>query len=224
MAELSIFIDESGHFDSARTGYYVLSIVLHEQRHSIAEEVGVLETALTNLGFPGHVVHSGAAIRGEEGYRSLDIAVRKAIFTRFMAFTWKATIAYQHFVFRKKEFGDALKLEGALARQLGQFLRENAEYMLSFDKVIAYYDNGQTEVSRTLNAVLNAFFFEVEFRRVKPHDYRLFQAADLCCTLELLRAKVEDNALSRSDLYFFRTKRTLQKDFLRKIAKKRFGA
>ena len=40
------------------------------QQHSIAEEVGVLETALTNLGFPGHVVHSGAAIRGEEGYRA----------------------------------------------------------------------------------------------------------------------------------------------------------
>ena len=98
VAELSVFIDESGHFDSARTGYYVLSIVLHEQQHSIAEEVGVLETALTNLGFPGHVVHSGAAIRGEEGYRGLDIAVRKAIFTRFMAFTWKATIAYRHFV------------------------------------------------------------------------------------------------------------------------------
>ncbi len=66
--------------------------------------------------------------------------------------------------------------------------------MLSFDKVIAYYDNGQTEVSRTLNAVLNAFFFEVEFRRVKPHDCRLFQAADLCRTPELLRAKVEDKA------------------------------
>lgn len=37
----------------------------------------------------------------------------------------------------------------------------------------------------------------VKFRRVNPLDYRLFQAADLFCTLELLRAKVEDNALAR---------------------------
>jgi len=169
-------------------------------------------------------VHSGAAIRGEEGYRGMHISERKAIFTRFMAFTWKANISYQHFVFRKKEYGDALKLEGALARQLGLFLRENAEYFLSFDKVIAYYDNGQTEVTRTLNSVFNAFFFDVDFRNVKPQDYRLFQAADLFCTLELLRAKVEDNALSRSDLFFFRTKQTLQKDYLRKIIEKRFGA
>ena len=95
--------------------------------------------------------------------------------------------------------------------------------LLSFDKVIAYYDNGQTEVTRTLNSVFNAFFFDVDFRNVKPKDYRLFQAADLFCTLELLRAKVEDNALSRSDLFFFRTKQTLQKDYLRKILKKRFG-
>ena len=224
MAELSIFIDESGHFDSARAGYYVLSLVLHEQRHGIADEVAKLETSLSSLGFEGHVVHSGAAIRGEEGYRGMDIAVRKAIFTRFDGFARRVNITYQHFVFRKKEFEDALKLEGALARQLGLFLRENPDYFLSFDKVIAYYDNGQTQVTRTLNSVFNAFFFDVDFRNVKPKDYRLFQAADLFCTLKLLRAKVEDNALSRSDLYFFRSKQTLQKDYLRKILKKRFKA
>ncbi|MFT3871231.1 MAG: DUF3800 domain-containing protein [Nocardioides sp.] len=225
MAELSIFIDESGHFDSAHTGYYVLSLVLHEQRHSIAEDVAVLDAALTDLGFAGgHVVHSGAAIRGEEGYRGMDIATRKAIFTRFHGFARRVNVTYQHFVFKKKEFADALKLEGALARQLALFLRDNAEHFLSFDKVIAYYDNGQTEVTRTLNAVFNAFFFDVDFRNVKPMDYRLFQAADLFCTLELLRAKAEDNALSRSDLYFFRTKQTLQKDYLRKIIEKRFSS
>lgn len=225
VAELSIFIDESGHFDSASTGYYVLSLVFHEQRHGISEQVALLETSLRDLGFPeDHVVHSGAAIRGEEGYRGMDIAARKAIFTRFHAFARRASITYQYFIFRKKEHGDNLKLEGALARQLGLFLRENAAYFLSFDKVIAYYDNGQIEVTRTLNSVFNAFFFDVEFRNVKPQDYRLFQAADLFCTLELLRAKVEDNALSRSDLYFFRTKQTLQKDYLRKIVSKRFGS
>ncbi|MDF1489377.1 DUF3800 domain-containing protein [Tessaracoccus caeni] len=225
MAELSIFIDESGHFDSSRAGYYVLSLVLHEQRHSIATEVAVLDATLGSLGFTsGHVVHSGAAIRGEEGYRGMDIAERKAIFTRFHGFARRVNVSYQHFVFRKKEFGDALKLEGALARQLGLFLRQNAEYFLSFDKVIAYYDNGQTEVTRTLNSVFNAFFFDVDFRNVKPKDYRLFQAADLFCTLELLRAKLEDSALSRSDLFFFRSKQALQKDYLRKIIKKRFGS
>ena len=50
VAELSIFIDESGHFDSSRSGYYVLSLVLHEQRHSIADEVAKLETALAAAG------------------------------------------------------------------------------------------------------------------------------------------------------------------------------
>lgn len=75
----------------------------------------------------------------------------------------------------------------------------------------------------TLNSVFNAFFFDVGFRNVKPKDYRLFQAADLFCTLELPRAKVEDNASSRSDLYFFQSKQALQEDYLRKILKKRFG-
>lgn len=225
MAELSIFIDESGHFDSAANGYYVLSLVFHEQQHSIASEVSRLDASLSGLGIThGHVVHSGAAIRGEEIYRGMHVSLRKAIFTRFHGFARQVPISYQHFVFRKKEYADSLKLEGALARQLGLFLRENAVYFLSFDSVIVYYDNGQTEVTRTLNSVFNAFFFDVDFRNVKPMDYRLFQAADLFCTLELLRAKSEDNALSRSDLFFFRTKKTLQKDYLRKIVAKRFDS
>lgn len=71
MAELSIFIDESGHFDFVRVGYYVLTLLLHEQRDDVAGQVAVLDTALKDLGFDGHVVHSGAAIRGEEIYRGM---------------------------------------------------------------------------------------------------------------------------------------------------------
>jgi len=72
-----------------------------------------------------------------------------------------------------------------------------------------------------LNAVMNAYFLRVEFRRVIPTRYRLFQAADLVCSLELLRAKDADKALSRSDLYFFESARKLRKDYLKPLEAKR---
>ncbi len=57
-----------------------------------------------------------------------------------------------------------------------------------------------------------------------PADYRLFQAADLVCTLELLRAKDADSALTRSDLYFFESGRRLRKDYLKPLALRRLPA
>lgn len=92
---------------------------------------------------------------------------------------------------------------GAIAREPGEFLQARSAYFRAFQEVIVYYDNGQAELTRILNAVINAYFLNVEFRRMLPADYRLFPAADLICTLELLKAKDADNALTKSDLYFF---------------------
>jgi hypothetical protein len=49
----------------------------------------------------------------------------------------------------------------------------------------------------------DAFFFDVEFKKAYPSDYRLSQAADLFCTTKLLALKSEDNTLTNSDLIFF---------------------
>ena len=60
---------------------------------------------------------------------------------------------------------------------------------------ILYYDNGQIEVARILSSVFNALLENVEFRRVIPADYRLFQVADLICTLKLTELKAENHTL-----------------------------
>lgn len=53
-----------------------------------------------------------------------------------------------------------------------------------------------------------------------PSDYRLFQVADLICTLELLRIKTISGNLSNSEERIFHSKRDLKKDFLKGIKKK----
>ena len=66
------------------------------------------------------------------------------------------------------------------------------------DKIIVYYDNGQTELSTILNAVLSLLFNDVEFRKAEPQKYRLLQVADFVSSMELLRIKKEKKRLSKS--------------------------
>ena len=75
-------------------------------------------------------------------------------------------------------------------------------------------------MTRILSSVFNALLENVEFRKVIPADYRLFQVADLICTLKLTELKMEKNQLSKSELFFFSDKRTLKKNYLKPLSKK----
>lgn len=105
---------------------------------------------------------------------------------------------------------------------MSQFLRDNLCYFQEYEKIILYYDNGQHELNRILNTVLATQLNNYDIRRVFPNDYRLFQVADLVCTLELLRIKSENGKLSNSEEKIFHSVRELKKDFLKGIRKKEF--
>ena len=68
--------------------------------------------------------------------------------------------------------------------------------------------------------MLNALLPNVEFRKVVPSEYRLFQVADTICTFELLRLKCEKRILSKAEENFFDGERTLKKDYIKIIKKK----
>ncbi|WP_303165935.1 hypothetical protein [Phascolarctobacterium sp.] len=91
---------------------------------------------------------------------------------------------------------------------------------LHFDNVKIYYDNGQVEVNKILSSVFNALLPKVEFRKVVPSQYKLFQVADLLCTMYLIQLKLESNFLSRSEIYFFGNERDLKKNYLKPLSKK----
>jgi hypothetical protein len=220
---LSIFVDESGDFSDDH-GYYILSIVFHEQQNSIQYYIDWLTSTLRTNGLDNqHAIQTGPAIRGENEYRDTPMPARRKEFGLLHNFARRLPITFQTFQYEKRQYDtDRLKLKGALSRDLGRFLMENTSYLLAFDKVIVYYDNGQAEITDILNTILNAYFFNVDFRKVLPAQYRLFQVADLCCTLQLLRIKDEKGILSRSDLLFFGNARSLRKDYLNKLEPKRF--
>jgi len=61
-----------------------------------------------------------------------------------------------------------------------------------------------------------------DIRKVLPNEYRLFQVADLICTLELLELKMQSREMTRSEKLLFHSKRELKKDFLKGMHKKEF--
>ena len=61
--------------------------------------------------------------------------------------------------------------------------------------VKVYYDNGQVEVSKIISSTFNALLQNVEFRKVLPSEYKLFQVADMLCTFELINNKLEKGNL-----------------------------
>ena len=51
-------------------------------------------------------------------------------------------------------------------------------------------------------------------------EYRLFQVADLVCTLKLIELKMSAHQLSKSEKKFFIDERTLKKNYLKPLATK----
>ena len=223
MSELSIFIDESGDVGS-NSRFYLVALVLHDQSVDISSQLSRLEQTLRNLDFSSEqALHTGPMVRKEDEYQSMALEKRRKLFDHLLTFTRTCDIRFKTFCIDKREYPDQLKIQNRLARELSLFMRDNMDYFTGFDRAIAYYDNGQAMITSLINTVFGAVFFDVEFRRVQPSKYRLLQSADLFCTLDLLRAKVEKPVkLTKSETIFFESRRRLIKDYLKTIDKLRF--
>ena len=217
MRVLSIFVDESGDFGeySSHSPYYIISLVFHNQDEDITEDCKLFENALAKKGFPNHCVHVGPLVRGEEEYRNVDIETRKSILRRMKTFFTHVPVEYKSFYIKKSKDFDEVIAAGLLSKQISTFISNHLEFFIGFDKIIIYYDNGQIQINKILAAVFGILLNNVEFRKVLPSEYRLFQVADFTCSMQLIRLKAESKSLSKSEKYFFNDYRTLKKQFFK---------
>ena len=121
-------------------------MVYHEQSSNINDELVHFEKQLEDIGFTDRCIHSGPIIRSEEDYRNIDISTRKSIFKKTAAFVRNLDIKYKSFHIEKKHIKNDVEAAGKLSKQISAFLKEHNTYFLSFDKIIVYYDNGQTQL------------------------------------------------------------------------------
>lgn len=222
MKELSIFVDESGDFGqySYHSPYYLFALVLHDQSVEIEQAVSDLDRKITEHGFPIHAIHSGPIIRNEGFYKNYSSDDRKRLFNDLLFFTKKTEIQYHIVSVDKKQVSGRRQLVDRLSKQFAAFIREKLAYFNSFDKVIVYYDYGQSEITTILTSVLNSLLINVEFRHVQPNQYKLFQVADMICTLELSKIKYDNKILSLSEENFYESRRKFR-DFYYKTIKKK---
>lgn len=189
----------------------------------IPEQVQNLNFKVRSLGYDEKsAIHTAPLIRREQTYANESPNKRRALFASLFFFTMRCPIRYRTFVFEKRLFEDAFSLEGRMAKELSSFIRDNLTFFQKFNDVVLYYDNGQTELNRILNFALSTELSTYSYRKVLPINYKLFQAADLICTLKLLDLKCEHGELSRSEQLMFHSKRELRKQFIKPLQKKKF--
>ncbi len=220
MKELSIFVDESGDFGEYKyhSPFYIITMIFHNQGNDLTKQIRKFNQELLQLGFQSnHCVHSGPIIRKESPYEHLNIKERRQIFNKMVSFTRQIDISFKTFHIEKKHITDTVEASGKLSKQLALFIRDNYDEFLSYDTIKVYYDNGQVEVTRILSSVLNALLPSVEFRKVFPSEYRLFQVADLICTLELTRLKMNSKIISKHELSFWGKESDFRKNYLKPV-------
>ena len=219
---LSIFIDESGDFGpyEQHAPYYQVAMVLHDQSVDITESVDAMDAHLKYLGYPYHAIHTGPLIRRESVYANDLSEDRKRLFNALFHFTRRLDIKYLCPKIKKIDCNDVIDMTGTLSKAIRSSLSAHEDFWIRFDKVIVYYDNGQVELTKILSSVFNTYFSSVEFRKVAPVQYKLFQVADLICTMELLKEKAELKSFSKSETEFFYSVRDFKKNYLKHILQK----
>lgn len=221
--KLSIFIDESGDFGPFKphAPYYLVTMILHNQDISITENIKGLDSHLHNLNFDYCAGHTGPIIRREEIYKTMLMEDRKKIFHALFNFTRKLDFHYICSFVDKKECENIIAMTAKLSKNIATTINNNTDYFNTFDEIIIYYDNGQVELTKIITSIFNVLYSHVEFRKVQPVDYKLFQVADLICSLELLSLKADTKSFTKSELEFFGTIRDFKKNYLKPLAKKR---
>lgn len=222
MKELSIFVDESGDFGeySRCCPYYVVTLIAHEQENLINQQIEKLNFhfGLSNANI--QAMHTAPLIRRENVYKEIDITERRKMFNIFFNFTRKIGIKCKNIVVDKKH-KNSLDINSHISMNLSSFVKENLCYFQQFDKIIIYYDNGQTQLASILVSVFSSWFHnKFEYRVVSPYEYKLFQVADFICTLALIEHKLNDGkCLTKSETLFFGTPRRLKMNYLKHIKK-----
>ena len=222
---LSVFVDESGNFGypDKVSRYYIIGIVLHDQDIPIQSAVEAFNLVLRDMHLPHLCFHAGPMLRREKGYEFMDAGFRRRIFAAMMAFARKVDFHYFCLSVDKKFVSSREQIISSLEDQLRGFLVRHANDFGDFTKLKVYYDCGQSEVTRLLHRTLeDVAKGRVAFAQdVDPVKYKLFQVADMICTIKLLELKLlKGESLTESELRFFGGPRDFKRNILKKIKSK----
>lgn len=222
---LSIFVDESGRFryPDADSRFYIVSMVLHDQSVSLAAALDALDLRYRDMHLERLCFHAGPLIRQGKAFAVMDRSFRYRIFAAMMAFARHIDFKYHCLVVDKKTVTSSGQIVQRLSGDLTDFLSRNRETLGAFDRVKIYYDCGQSPVTNLLHRTLVEIpGVRIEFAQsVTPSRYRLFQIADLLCTVKFIEEKVRMGVrMTQSEYRFFGGLKAFRHNVLRYLQAK----
>jgi len=218
-------VDESGVFakDDPTSRFYIVTLVTHDQSHSIADASEQLDRELDSVGIANLYFHAGPIIHAHDQFMFMNWDLRRKIFYRMLAFANHVPFRYACLVVDKKYSDTTDAIVDSLARQLADLIDSHRLDLTVFDEVKVYYDCGQKPVTNLLHAFFGSrTHLRVIFAQaVEVARYKMIQVADLVCTLRLIRTKLDAGlSLSKSEEKFFGGVRAFRHNVLRVIKRK----
>ena len=222
--ELSIFVDESGD-RGGKARYYLLTLVFHNQTDDIMEEIAEYERRLATEGLADIPFHSEPLMNGHKDYENLSVSQRKRLLVHFSALVRRLPISYTTFAYRRSEFEDPAKLSARMKRDVSNLLFDRLGFFQGFSEVKVYYDNGQDIVKQALDQSIGFVLSKgvVDPRKTTMADYRLEQAADYLCTIELAAVKYAAKEDGGTYNKFFGGVGPFKKNWLKQARRKRIN-
>ena len=224
---LSVFVDESGTFryPDLSSRYYIVALVFHKQSFDIAQFVRDLDVALEHMGLDSKTFacHAGPLIRKEKMFSSFRREWRAKVFKLLFDFARRVDFKYHCLCVDKRYISSAPQIVTILQTDLASFLNSNKLQIQKHVRIKVYYDCGQSPVTNLLHKAFTAEIGGmVEFaQNVKPQDYKLFQVADLLCTMALIEHKLLNGEhMTESEHAFFGGPRLFKRNILKYLKRK----
>ena len=109
-----------------------------------------------------------------------------------------------------------------MGRDPSSAMVEHLDFFQSFVDVKVYYDNGQHSIAESLHRAVEYALSKdaVVYRSAQPSEYRLSQAADYICTMELTAIKYAEHTATATDEKFFGKWSDFKKGILKETRKK----
>ena len=224
---LSVFVDESGtfHYPDLSSRFYIIGLVFHDQDVDIGRYIHDLDENTSYLGIDSDVFacHTGPLIRKEKIFGILLRDMRAKIFNLMFDFVRRVNFSYHCLCVDQKYVTSSYQIFASLQDQLTQFLETQRSALQKYDRIKVYYDCGQSPVTNLLHKTFSADLgCIVEFaQNVKPQRYKMFQVADMVCTLHLIEQKLLHNIpMTESEFRFFGGPRKFKRNILKALRRK----
>ncbi len=202
---LNLYIDESGDFGmgASSSKFYLIALVLHEERFPINKQEKYLNERLEKLGYTG-MIHSSPLIAKKDEYSKYSIETRKKILWLLFNFTRSVNINISSILVEKKYINSTNHLVNKLEVELRKFIINNKTYLNSFDSINIYYDNGQIALTKIINNVFSELSNINRIAKFDKKQNRLFQIADMVTAIDKVNYKIKNKIiLTKGEKYFF---------------------